>query len=147
MSASWETYPGTTDRIMLITGRPEEVINAQSLVWDNITQQIADEGKHDSMHHTDIIPSKCLQHFISVIMTALPVFSLQSFLIIFFLSLTHTRTFPFSSHICHPSLFLSISTEARVVWRPRQSVVRRAGQCNALYHFYWWCLPSSYAPS
>lgn len=107
MSASWETYPGTTDRIMLITGRPEEVINAQSLVWDNITQQIADEGKHDSMCHTDIKPSMSLLHFISVIYTAYchsselhSPSSVNNPFLSYSSSLSHTRTSPFSSHIC-----------------------------------------------
>ena len=44
VSASWETFPGTSDRIMLITGKPEEVIVAQSLVWDNVALHASEEG-------------------------------------------------------------------------------------------------------
>ena len=35
---------GTTDRIMLITGKPEEVIAAQYLVWDNVSLHASEDG-------------------------------------------------------------------------------------------------------
>jgi hypothetical protein len=38
-----EYYPGTNDRVLLITGRPNEVMFAQCLVWDLMAIQISDE--------------------------------------------------------------------------------------------------------
>lgn len=38
-----ESYPGTNDRILLITGKPNEVIFAQSLVWEIMAIQSSDE--------------------------------------------------------------------------------------------------------
>jgi predicted RNA-binding protein YlqC (UPF0109 family) len=38
-----ESYPGTNDRVLLITGRPNEVMFAQSLVWELMAIHILDE--------------------------------------------------------------------------------------------------------
>mmetsp|Transcript_15306 Transcript_15306/g.14683 ORF Transcript_15306/g.14683 Transcript_15306/m.14683 type:complete len:497 (+) Transcript_15306:157-1647(+) len=43
MSSKDEYYPGTNDRVLLITGRPNEVMFAQCLVWDLMAIQISDE--------------------------------------------------------------------------------------------------------
>ena len=58
---------------MLITGKPEEVINAQSLVWDNITQQVADDGTSVQQHCVALIAlhffSYIIKHAASALLT------------------------------------------------------------------------------
>jgi len=40
VSSHSDLYPGTSDRVLLITGSPSAVIFASNLVWDNFAIQV-----------------------------------------------------------------------------------------------------------
>ena len=42
VSSHSDLYPGTTDRVLLMTGSPSSVIFAACLVWDNFAIQVGD---------------------------------------------------------------------------------------------------------
>jgi hypothetical protein len=43
VSSHSDLYPGTSDRVLLITGSPTSVVFAATLVWDNFAIQVTNE--------------------------------------------------------------------------------------------------------